>query len=79
MILLSRSTEYATKRFGRNASMAPLVLPEVLGEQRRILYTISEYDPLLDSSNMAFKDWVKIAQDVKVMSNQVESQVAEIH
>lgn len=58
--------EYATKRFGRNASMAPLVLPQVEGEHRRIVYTISEYEPLLDSSNMAFKDWVKIAQDIKV-------------
>lgn len=46
--------------------MAPLVLPQVQGELRRIVYTISEYEPLLDSSNMAFKDWVKIAQDVKV-------------
>lgn len=46
--------------------MAPLVLPHVEGEHRRIVYTISEYEPLLDSSNMAFKDWVKIAQDVKV-------------
>lgn len=46
--------------------MAPLVLPHVQGEHRRIIYTITEYEPLLDSSNMTFQDWVKIAQDIKV-------------
>lgn len=46
--------------------MAPLVLPHVEGEHRRILYTITEYEPLLDSSNMTFQDWMKIAQDIKV-------------
>ena len=27
-------------------------------------YTINEYDPLFDSSNMTPDDWVKIAQDI---------------
>lgn len=58
--------EYANRRFGRSSTMAPLVLPHVEGEHRRILYTITEYEPLLDSSNMTFHDWVKIAQDIQV-------------
>ena len=31
----------------------------------RILYTILEYDPLLDSSNMGMEDWAKIGKDVE--------------
>lgn len=58
--------DYASRRFGRTSTMAPLVLPHVEGEHRRIIYTITEYEPLLDSSNMTFQDWVKIAQDIKV-------------
>jgi len=58
--------EYANHRFGTASAMAPLVLPHVEGEPRRIIYTITEYEPLLDSSNMTFHDWVKIAQDIKV-------------
>lgn len=59
-------SEYASRRFGKTSTMAPLVLPYVEGEHRRIIYTITEYEPLLDSSNMTFQDWVKIAQDIKV-------------
>lgn len=59
--------DYAGRRFGKSSAMAPLVLPHVEGEHRRIIYTITEYEPLLDSSNMTFQDWVKIAQDIKVM------------
>ena len=58
--------EYATRRFGRSSKMAPLVLPHVDGEHRRIVYTITEYEPLLDSTNMTFQEWVKIAEDIQV-------------
>lgn len=58
--------EYASRRFGKSSTMAPLVLPHVEGERRRIIYTITEYEPLLDSSNMTFTDWVKIAEDIQV-------------
>ncbi|XP_053685119.1 L-asparaginase [Sabethes cyaneus] len=56
---------YASKRFGAARNMAPLVLPYVEGQHRRILYQISEYEPLLDSSNMAVTDWVRIATDIQ--------------
>ncbi|CAG7835831.1 unnamed protein product, partial [Allacma fusca] len=59
---------YAKVRFedavGENGS-TPLVLPEIPGENFRIAYTIFEYDPLLDSSNMTMDDWIRIARDIK--------------
>lgn len=57
---------YASKRFGPAAAMGPLVLPFVEGQRRRIIYTLTEYDPLLDSSNMTITEWVRIAEDIKV-------------
>ena len=36
----------------------------VLGGERRVCWTVREYDVLLDSSNMDTKDWVRIADDV---------------
>ncbi|XP_034489842.1 L-asparaginase [Drosophila innubila] len=56
--------EYAERRFGAGASMAPLVLPYVQGEARRVLYQVTEYTPLLDSSNMTMHDWARIANDI---------------
>lgn len=58
--------EYAKKRFGEATVFAPLVLPYVQGESRRIIYKIIEYDPLLDSSDMSNREWVQIANDIKV-------------
>lgn len=64
--------DYSARLFGKNSTMAPLVLPYVEGELRRIIYTITEYDPLLDSSNMTFSDWMKIAQDIQVGVSSVQ-------
>ncbi|EDX17032.1 GD17975 [Drosophila simulans] len=58
--------EYALRRFGASASMAPLVLPIVQGVDRRVIYQIAEYTPLLDSSNMTMNDWARIASDIQV-------------
>ncbi|XP_075699980.1 60 kDa lysophospholipase isoform X2 [Rhinoderma darwinii] len=41
-----------------------LVLP-VSKQNKRIVYTILEYSPLLDSCNMTTDDWAKIATDIK--------------
>lgn len=43
-----------------------LVLPLISDESNRIVYEILEYEPLLDSSDMSFKDWIKIAKDIEV-------------
>lgn len=65
--------EYAKRRFGHAVGFGPLVLPFVQDESRRIVYTIIEYDPLLDSSNMSIKDWVQIADDIKVSKTAFQS------
>ena len=33
------------------------------------MYSIIEYEPLLDSSNMNMTDWVRIATDIHVLTN----------
>lgn len=38
--------------------------PSLFG--KRIRYSILEYDPLLDSSNMTMSDWVKICTDIEI-------------
>lgn len=59
--------KYAQARFGAAASNGPLVLPQVDGEVRRVIYTITEYHPLLDSSNMSINEWTRIADDIQVL------------
>ena len=59
--------KYATARFGAgNTHKAPLALPSLGPDAKRILYTIYEYEPLLDSSNMTMDDWINIAKDLRV-------------
>ncbi|KAJ3164569.1 hypothetical protein HDU88_005216 [Geranomyces variabilis] len=48
-------------RVRRPALITP---PSLYG--KRIRYSILEYEPLLDSSNMTMIDWVKIATDIEV-------------
>ena len=58
---------YSQERFGHLSDQkkdVPLVLP-LIQDAKRIIYTIYEYDPLLDSSNMTMDDWVQIAKDVQ--------------
>ncbi|KAH7952123.1 hypothetical protein HPB52_018942 [Rhipicephalus sanguineus] len=55
--------EYAKEHFG-DCEKPPLVVP-VTGDPRRVIYTISEYDPLLDSSNATMDDWLQVAKDIK--------------
>ncbi|XP_037086735.1 LOW QUALITY PROTEIN: L-asparaginase-like [Pollicipes pollicipes] len=60
--------EYAGQRF-RQADTAALVLPPANASDSRVIYTVYEYDPLLDSSNMTMDDWIRIAKDVKQAYN----------
>ncbi|XP_050528963.1 L-asparaginase isoform X2 [Daktulosphaira vitifoliae] len=54
---------YAQKKYGPAMNSSPLVLPKVKGF-RRIIYSIYQYNELLDSSNMSIKDWKQIAEDI---------------
>jgi len=35
-------------------------------DNKRIIYTVLEYNPLLDSSNMTTDDWGRIGKDIEV-------------
>lgn len=42
----------------------PLVLPST-GDMRRVVYSVAEYSPLIDSANVTVHDWTKIARDIE--------------
>ena len=70
-IVTMHDEQYSQMRFGGGGAggvapgdLLPLVLPGVLGH-KRVIYTICEYDPLLDSSNMTMDDWIQIAKDIR--------------
>ncbi|XP_074656799.1 L-asparaginase-like [Tubulanus polymorphus] len=42
----------------------PLVMP-ISKQGKHIIYTVYEYEPLLDSANMTMDDWIRIARDIK--------------
>ncbi|XP_075556457.1 L-asparaginase isoform X5 [Dermacentor variabilis] len=56
--------EYSSTHF-TDPNKPPLVLP-CTGDPNRVVYTIYEYDPLLDSSNATMDDWVRIALDIRI-------------
>ncbi|KAJ3217527.1 hypothetical protein HDU67_007778 [Dinochytrium kinnereticum] len=47
-------------------SRLPAMITPVSLYGKRIKFSILEYQPLMDSSNMTMKDWVKIATDIEV-------------
>ncbi|XP_049812372.1 L-asparaginase-like isoform X2 [Schistocerca nitens] len=54
---------YCQQRFGASPPPDTFVLPDVR-QKSRVVYTVVEYDPLLDSSNMTVDHWIKIARDI---------------
>ncbi|VDO07226.1 unnamed protein product [Brugia timori] len=53
------STNYA------DAKTKPYCLPSLQHSKKRLVYWVVEYDPLLDSSDMSFDDWIKIGKDIQ--------------
>lgn len=43
-----------------------LITPKSSHNQRRVRYTVLEYDPLLDSSEMDLEDWTRMARDIEL-------------
>lgn len=43
-----------------------LITPKSSHNQQRIRYTVLEYDPLLDSSEMGLEDWTRMARDIEL-------------
>lgn len=62
--------EYAVKHFPTE-DPSPLVLPDS-SENHRVVYSIFEYDPVLDSSNMTMDDWIRIAIDIERLYDQFD-------
>ncbi|XGW03568.1 hypothetical protein V3C99_015056, partial [Haemonchus contortus] len=48
-----------------NCLVKPYALPPVRFTEKRVVYWIVEYEPLLDSCDMTFDDWIRIASDIK--------------
>ncbi|CAJ0592043.1 unnamed protein product [Cylicocyclus nassatus] len=48
-----------------NSPVKPYALPPVRLMKKRVVYWIVEYEPLLDSCDMTFDDWIRIATDIR--------------
>ncbi|KAI1712386.1 ankyrin repeats (3 copies) domain-containing protein [Ditylenchus destructor] len=56
--------EYVDKYYS-DVQVKPYCLSPVRGMKRRVVYWLVEYEPLLDSSDMTFDDWIRIARDIQ--------------
>uniref|UniRef100_A0A913HGA6 asparaginase n=1 Tax=Strongyloides stercoralis TaxID=6248 RepID=A0A913HGA6_STRER len=52
-------------KYYNSSRIRPFTLPPIRHMQKRIVYWVVEYEPLLDSSDMTFDDWIRIAKDIK--------------
>uniref|UniRef100_A0A0K0FVB3 asparaginase n=1 Tax=Strongyloides venezuelensis TaxID=75913 RepID=A0A0K0FVB3_STRVS len=52
-------------QYYNSSTIRPFTLPPVRHMQKRVVYWVVEYEPLLDSSDMTFDDWIRIAKDIK--------------
>ncbi|KAK6754687.1 hypothetical protein RB195_013587 [Necator americanus] len=55
---------FIEKNFG-SSPVKPYSLPPVRHMKKRVVYWIVEYEPLLDSCDMTFDDWIRVATDIK--------------
>ncbi|VDK48798.1 unnamed protein product [Gongylonema pulchrum] len=55
-----------------DAQVKPYCLPPLRHLKKRVVYWLVEYDPLLDSSDMTFDDWIRIGKDIKKAYNQYD-------
>uniref|UniRef100_A0A914QYR6 L-asparaginase N-terminal domain-containing protein n=1 Tax=Panagrolaimus davidi TaxID=227884 RepID=A0A914QYR6_9BILA len=56
--------KYVEQYYGDH-HVQPYGLPPVRHTQKRVVYCVVEYEPLLDSSDMTFDDWIRIAKDIR--------------
>ena len=56
--------EYVEQYYG-DYQVQPYCLPPVRHTKKRVVYWLVEYEPLLDSSDMTFDDWIRIAKDIR--------------
>ncbi|TKR66921.1 hypothetical protein L596_023146 [Steinernema carpocapsae] len=60
--------EYVEQNYS-GSRITPYALPMVRHMKKRIVYWVVEYEPVLDSSDMTFDDWIRIAQDIRKSYN----------
>lgn len=65
------STQYAVSQSTLpdgtlSLELPSLITPKSSHNQQRIRYTVLEYDPLLDSSEMGLEDWLRMAKDIEL-------------
>uniref|UniRef100_A0A0N5AVI6 asparaginase n=1 Tax=Syphacia muris TaxID=451379 RepID=A0A0N5AVI6_9BILA len=51
--------------FYGDAQVKPFCLPKIRDIEKRVVYWVLEYEPLLDSSDMTFDDWIRIGTDIR--------------
>uniref|UniRef100_A0A0M3IMT7 asparaginase n=1 Tax=Ascaris lumbricoides TaxID=6252 RepID=A0A0M3IMT7_ASCLU len=56
--------EYIMAHYG-DAKVKPYCLPPIRHMKKRIVYWVVEYEPLLDSSDMTYDDWIRIGKDIR--------------
>ncbi|EYC29837.1 hypothetical protein Y032_0005g2286 [Ancylostoma ceylanicum] len=57
-------TAFIEKNFS-SSPVKPYSLPPVRLMKKRVVYWIVEYEPLLDSCDMTFDDWIRVATDIR--------------
>lgn len=57
--------EYIEQMYSSSSCVKPYSLPPIRGMKKRVVYWIVEYEPLLDSCDMTFDDWIRIATDIR--------------
>lgn len=57
--------EYIDVNYSSINTVKPYSLPPVRFMKKRVVYWIVEYEPLLDSCDMTFDDWIRIATDIR--------------
>ncbi|KIH58381.1 L-asparaginase, type I [Ancylostoma duodenale] len=57
-------TAFIEKNFA-SSPVKPYSLPPVRLMKKRVVYWIVEYEPLLDSCDMTFDDWIRVATDIR--------------
>ncbi|VDM51136.1 unnamed protein product [Toxocara canis] len=63
--------EYIEANYG-DARVKPYCLPPIRHMKKRIVYWVVEYEPLLDSSDMTFDDWIRIGKDIRKSYHQYD-------
>uniref|UniRef100_A0A9J2Q7E8 asparaginase n=1 Tax=Ascaris lumbricoides TaxID=6252 RepID=A0A9J2Q7E8_ASCLU len=62
---------YIDKNYA-DAKVKPYCLPPLRLMKKRIVYWLLEYDPLLDSCDITFDDWIRIGKDIRKAYDQYD-------